>query len=783
VSILAGTVVRAGHGHAVAVPGFDFETASEAGYRWIPHATPSKAKWTGPDGAAKGDKGLEVVGRRNYVKHPTFRVLSLCWDLMNGAGLGTWYPNTDTWKLPPGTTIEHLRHYATIRPHAHPWALLLHVAAGGTVEAWNAGFEYDVWNEHCVETYGWPPLVLDQLRCAAAKARAHAGPGKLERFGDVFNLKVKKDKGGKDLLDLFSVPQKPTRKQPKFWVYPHDDPANFAKLLSYNGTDVLTEAEASLRTPDLSPDELQFWRTDQRINLRGIPYDEQGLDNCIAVVEQTYAKYNAELRTLTNGAVSEASKIDDIKDWLNARGVRVDSLAKDKLDELVKDMRKGAYANSAELRVLEIRQLLGAASIKKLFAIRNQGYRGRLYDLYIFFGARTGRWTGAGPQPQNLPSGLFHSLPEVEAALAVIAKRDLAAVEAAYPKNPALEVIGSVLRGLLMAAPGFELICSDFTAIEGVVTAALANEAWRLEVFHTHGMIYEASAAVIAGVPFDDFVKHRLDTGGVAEYVNGKLMGIQGGAHHPLRKKLGKFAELASGFGGWIPAWCNFGADEYMTEDQIKTAIKAWRKASPNIVELWGGQSRGWGRDRQPELYGLEGAAIMACHPEYRGCSFSPKSNPGIEYQMSAVDDILYCRVPSGGILTYHRPRLEPSKQTWQPPWAVSLSYEGDNKNPQAGPIGWIRMDLYGGKQLENIVQKEARYIHAKGLVRLEQAGYRPIIHSHDEPCGEVPMGWGSVEEFEALMTEYARIPGTFCYGWPIKAKGGWRGPRYGKFD
>jgi DNA polymerase len=127
--------------------------------------------------------------------------------------------------------------------------------------------------------------------------------------------------------------------------------------------------------------------------------------------------------------------------------------------------------------------------------------------------------------------------------------------------------------------------------------------------------------------------------------------------------------------------------------------------------------------------------------------------------------------VPSGGYLTYHRPRLSPAKQSWRPPWEESISYEGDNKNPKMGPIGWIRMDLYGGKQMENIVQKEARAIHADGLVNLDRAGYRPVLHSHDEPCGE------------AHMTRIARTPGTFCYGWPIKAKGGWRGPRYGKFE
>jgi len=779
-ALRAGQTVPVGFGHATVLPTMDFETASEAGYEW----DADKRKWRAPRGAAQNKIGLEVVGRRNYIKHPSFRILSLRWDLMDGAGLGCWYPNVHTKPLPPGLTVDQLRAHAQADPWAHPWALLIHVAQGGAVhpvESWNSGFEFDVWNEYAVPTYNWPPLLLENTRDAMAKARAHAMPPKLERFGDVANLSIKKDKRGKDLLDKFSVPQNPTRKQPKLWILPQDDPQDFAALLEYNGTDVLSEAEASLRTPDLPPEELQFWLTDQRINLRGLQIDVTAMENCIAVVEQAYEKYNAELNRLTGGSIESAAKTKKLGEWLRARGVDIDSMKEEAVDAMLADMRKRGQQGTVEYRVLELRSLLGSASIKKLYAFKHQNYRGRLYDLYSYFAARTGRWTGNGPQPQNLPSGLFHTLEEVERALGIISHRCLELVEYHYPKNTALEVVASCLRGLIIAAPGYELICSDYTAIEGVVTAALSGEEWRLEVFRTHGMIYEASAAKIAKIPFDEFVKHRLDTGGVAEYVNGKLMGIMGGKHHPLRKKLGKFAELGSGFGGWIGAWCNFGADEFLTEDEIKEAILAWRADSPNIVETWGGQSRGRKRDARPELFGLEGAAIAAV--KYPGRAFSPGTNPGIVYQMSVVDDILYCRVPSGGYLTYHRPRLEPAKQSWRPVWEQSLSYEGDNKNQAMGKVGWIRMDLYGGKQMENIVQKEARYIHASGLVNLERAGYRPVLHSHDEPCGEVPIGWGSVEEFESLMTQIARTPGTFCYGWPIKAKGGWRGPRYGKFD
>lgn len=779
---LRGQIFPVGYGFTTALPGFDWETKSGAGYHW----DEAKQKWASPPGAAKGKKGLEIVGRKNYINHPSFGVLALAYDLLDGQGLRKWYPNAATVHLALPESVRS-------NPWAHPWPLIEYVANGGLIAAWNSGFEFDVWNDYCVPTWGYPPLLLEQTRCDMAKARAHGAPGALGRFGEVFHLKHQKDKDGTQLLNKFSVPQNPTKKRPGVWIHPHEEPEDFAKLLNYNGTDVLSETEAALRTPDLSPDELQIWMVDQRINQRGIQIDVVAMENCIAIVEQAYAKYNAELQTLTGDAVQAASELDQIKAWLSKRGVMCPSLKEEVLDEMVADMRKpeSGYASSAELRVLEIRQLLGSASIKKLFSFRHQNYLGRLYDLYSYFAARTGRWTGNGPQPQNLPSGLFHTLAEVERALSIIQYRCLELLEYEYPKHGALEIIGSVLRGLLIAAPGHELICSDYTGIENVVAAALAGEEWVLEVYRTHGMMYEATAANIAKIPFSDFIKHRTDTGGAAVYKDGKLMEIvagpdgRAGAHHPLRKKLGKFGVLGSQFGGWILAWKNFGADEYLTDEEIKQSILSWRDSNPNIVETWGGQSRGRFRDAYPELYGLEGAAIAAIqHP---GKAFSPTTvkgvGKGVIYQMSVAEDILYCKVPSGGFLTYHRPRIEGSKRDWANPWELQWSYEGDNKNPKMGPIGWIRMNNYGGKQFENVVQKEARTIHASGLVNLENAGYRPVLHSHDEPCGEVPIGWGTIEDFEAHMCRIAYTPGSFCYGWPIGAKGGWRGPRYGKFE
>ena len=534
----------AGLGIATEWPSFDFETYSEAGFAWDAAAS----KWRTPEGAPKTSRGLSVVGVRVYVEHPSFDVLSLAYDLRDGCGPCVWRPGMPV-----------------------PAPLLAHVHAGGILSGWNTEFELTVWNHHCVHRYGWPALRIEQLRCSMAKARVHGLPGKLENAGRVLELPPEqcKDPDGKRLLKKFSEPRNPTKKDARTRVRPNDEPLEAAKLFSYNAQDLLAEWAVGVRCPDLSPDELAIWFADQRINQRGIQVDLKAVDDCIAIVTQAYARYNAELYALTGWTVKAASEVAALKRWLEMHGCPMVDLDDEAVSAKLNALEQ--VPRDAEMdrvyRVLKIRSMLGSASIKKLFAFKLQASaKGRLHGLYQYFAARTGRWTGNGPQPQNLPRGKFKSFADVERCLEVIGLRCLELVEFYY--DDALEAVSSCLRALLIAAPGHDLICSDYSAIEGVVTAALAGEEWRLEVFRTHGMIYEMSAAKIMSIDFNEFVEHKKRTG----------------HHHPMRQTLGKVAELASGFGGWIGAWERFGADEFLSRDEIKRAILAWRRESPMIV-------------------------------------------------------------------------------------------------------------------------------------------------------------------------------------------------------
>lgn len=688
----------------------DFETYSEAGYVF----NKATRKWEGLLNANK--KGISAVGAAVYAKHPSTRILSLAYKLPD-QDVKLWTPDLplpfDLWNLEDA------------------WYK----------EAWNVSFERWIWEEVAVKKYGFMGQLPSQWRCAMAKSRAYALPGSLAECGKVLQTSIQKDKEGTRLLNKFSIPRNSTTKDSRLRITPHDDITDAALLYKYNTQDVAAEIEISQRVPDLSSFELKFWQCDQAINHRGVQIDVLNVLNCISIIEQAHDKYNKELTILTNGAVKKASEIARIRKWALSLGVETISLDEEHIEQLLKNPLLLPQIR----RVLEIRQLIGSAAVKKLYAMLNQCTKeGRIHDLFVYHSARTGRAAGMGVQPQNLPRGEEGF--DVELALNTISTGSLNAVEKAY--GNATTAVSNCLRGMFIAKPGCELISSDYSAIEAVVLAELAGEEWRREVFRTHGKIYEMSASKISGVSLEEILAGY-------DPITKK--------HHPLRK-LGKVAELASGYGGWIKSWLNFKADEFMDAEEILKSVKAWRNASPAIVEFWGGQQK----EYQTNYFGLEGAAVQAVL--YPKEIFSVRD--WIMFYMK--DGVLQCQLPSSRCLTYHKPRLESSTRR---PGTYDLSFEGWNTNPKEGPLGWTRMFLYAGRLTENVVSGTARDILAPAIVNLEEAGYPIVLHVHDEIVAEVPRGTKSLEEFERIMST---MP-AWAKDWPVVAKGGWIGKRYCK--
>ncbi len=287
----------------------DFETRSEAGYVWDATA----AKWQALPGAPSGKKGLPVVGAAVYATHPTTDVLSAAYKL--GAGPRLWRPGD-----PPPTDL---------------W---LHVIQGGLLESWSSSFEHWIWNHICVPRYGWPSLPLRQLRCAMAKARAHALPGSLEAAGKVLAAGgavglQQKDPDGARLLKRFSMPRNPTLKDPRLWIPPDPADPDTAALYRYNVQDIVAEADISARCPPIEGEELEYWLCDQAINYRGVAIDLPGVENCIAIIEEAHAAGNARLYELTGGEVARASEVSRLTAWLHGQGVHMDSLDEEHVTE------------------------------------------------------------------------------------------------------------------------------------------------------------------------------------------------------------------------------------------------------------------------------------------------------------------------------------------------------------------------------------------------------------------------------------------------------------------
>jgi len=754
----AGTKLYLESGISTIIADLDFETYSDAGYVF------DGKKWSALPNAKKA--GISAVGAARYSEHESTEVICLAYDLKDGKGPRQWQPGQEL-----------------------PRDLFAHIEQGGLLEAWNVSFERWILKNVCIPKYNFPPVSLSQLRCAAAKSRAHGLPSSLDDAGQALNIKNKKLKDGTRLIKKFCCPHNITKKNYDARIYPHYEPEDGAKLLEYNRIDIKAEAELSSYIPDLQPFALKVWLCDQAINERGVAADLPMINACISIIEQVQKKYNSQLPELTGGMVTSATQVARIKKFAASLGVRITSLDKEATADLLdsdipEELRK----------VLKIREFIGKAAVKKTYAMRNMICKdGRVKDLFIFHSARTGRAAGAGVQPQNMPNGgpkvyrcarcvkyykaescpwcgyveeLDETCDSVQPdlhewtaeaandAFEIIRHGSLELLEFYF--TDAISTISGCLRGLFIAPPGHDLICSDYSAIEAVCLAFLAGERWRMDVFRTHGKIYEESASRLTGVTREEMARHLGETG----------------SHHSVRK-LGKVAELSSGYGGGLGAWLRFGADEFMSEEEIQDAVRAWRKASPAVVELWGGQRRS--KRGASEYFGLEGMAILAVLNAPHAYSFR-----GISYQV--LGDALYCTLLSGRKLTYHQPRLAVSSHEHRA-GLYELSYSGWNSNPQNGPLGWCRIDTYGGALAENVCQATAFDILANALVNLESGClYRVVLHVHDEIVAEVREGKGSVQELESIMSDMPSWAVDKDGGpWPVKARGGWRAKRYSK--
>lgn len=378
-------------------------------------------------------------------------------------------------------------------------------------------------------------------------------------------------------------------------------------------------------------------------------------------------------------------------DWIEEQeGWRPSSLDKESREELLQEI-----ISPQTQKLLELKNLISKTSVKKYEAMLNMSSEdNRARGMFQFYGAnRTGRFTGKGIQLQNLPQ---NHIDDLDTARQFVKNKDLDALEIFY-RNPS-DVLSQLIRTAFIAEKNCRFIVADFSAIEARVIAWLANEKWRMKIFEEGGDIYCASASAMFKVPVE---KH--------------------GVNRELRQK-GKIAELACGYGGGVNALKAFGADKMGLSDfEMESIIKKWRESSPNICRLW----------REVEFNAEQ--AIKTKKPmQYKNLSFE-------------IDgDFLFISLPSGRKISYAYPRiaLENDKE--------NICYSGTIQTPGS----WGRNFTWGGKLVENIVQATARDCLAESMLKLDKAGYKIVMHVHDEIISEMPENRGSLKEVVKIMSE-----------------------------
>lgn len=585
--------------------------------------------------------------------------------------------------------------------------------AGQRLFAHNATFERYIWQYVCRPKYGWPPVCGTQWYCTAAHCAEYALPRSLEGAGNALGLATRKDKEGHRLMLKLCKPRRPSKNNSAEW---HAGAEELQRLGDYCARDVDSDRAIYDVLPPARIQEREVWLLDQKINDRGIPVDVGTATAAIALLNEYANTLHVELYTLTGGRVKTAKQRDLLLSWLNDWGLNIGDVRAATVEACLADDSIQGDAR----RVLEIRRELGRASTAKYQAILDRADAdGRIRDAHLYHGAATGRWSGKGFQPQNLPRGSL-SVKDVATATACIRTRDPQLLDMVF--GSVTTPLASCLRSMVCAGPGKQLLVCDFASIEARVLAWLAGEDWLLGKFRDGGDIYIAMASRIYGVAEEEVTKQQRHIGKVACLGLGYGMGSE------------KFRATCEAYGITI--------DTEFSESVVRT----YRAVNKCITQWW--------RD-------LNTAALSTVLTGATNVS-------RVKYYIDGR--FLLCELPSGRRLAYCDPRVD---EVYTPfGLRPQLSYMSANSFTRK----WERTRTYGGKLAENIVQAVARDFQAAAIVRLEGNAYPVIIHAHDEAVCELPVGVGSVREMEAIMCE---LP-LWGEGCPI-AVAGFEAERYRK--
>lgn len=582
--------------------------------------------------------------------------------------------------------------------------------------AFNAAFEF-----YCLSKF-WETRI-EQWHCTMVHALYCGYPGSLDAVGKAMELPQDKRKmaAGKALIRYFCIPCKPTKANGgRLRNYPRHDKGKWNLFKEYCRQDVETERtiKNQLDKYPVPEHEHYLWTIDQAMNIGGVGVDTQLIHGAIAVHEQVSSQLKSKAQEITG--LDNPNSVAQLKEWIMENSdLEIESLNKKTIAELLETDAGG----DAVQEMLKIRQEYAKTSIKKYTAMDAAVCSdGRIRGLLQFYGAnRTGRFAGRLVQVQNLPRNYLETL---DYARELVKARKVEALRLIYGNIP--DTLSQLIRTAFVPGEGCRFVVADFSAIEARVISWLASEEWRLQVFRTHGKIYEASASSMFGVDIDLIKK--------------------GNPEYALRAK-GKVAELALGYQGSKGALIQMGALAMgIQEEELPDIVSRWRSANRRIVDLW---------------YSIERCAVDCV--KTGKASALPK---GIYFTRD--ENYLMITLPSGRRLFYYHPEVHPNERGYDQIW-----YTGVNQKTKK----WETIETYGGKLTENIVQAVARDCLTDAMEHLTGAGYKINFHIHDEVILECPnSSTQSLEEAIRIMC----IPPVWAEGLPLNADG-FEGPYYKK--
>lgn len=595
------------------------------------------------------------------------------------------------------------------------------------IYAHNAPFEMFLSEYRMGADLAIAPPPLEAWRCTAAMARKAGLRSSLADLGDDLGLQQLKFGIGYALIRKFSIPQKGTDE----FTAPSSEREEFLKMLHYCKQDVRSEREAHhrLKPFELKGLALEAFLFDLRLNRRGFPVNVMALQHAQSIIEAKQAQVAAEFSKLTGLQPTQRDKVKELLELMygvklkNMKGETLDaylSYHEDPDEDADDELLNSEIDTDDETakRIVELYKQVRFAAVKKirtmLDCVCEDGY---IRGMFTWHGAGTGRWTAQKVQPQNFRSPKVADADDIYSMICSGASAE----DIEMVHGNVLEAIANCIRNFIHGP--WDIYDADYSAIEARIVAWLANEKWRMEVFKTHGKIYEASACEMFGLRMEQVTK-------------------------AIRQK-GKIAELALGYQGAVGAMKTMGALKMgLKEIELYEIVTAWRDANPQIVQTW------------EDLETAARNAVLNPGQRFTACAdriaFCTKKVAGIPY--------LLMQLPSGRNIAYPHPKIESVPAPWDPKRTIdALTYYGQLPNGKK----WGRVSLYGGKILENATQGIAADVMSHGSVNAERLGFAIFMLVHDQALASCP-ATPDLEKFLQALTE---LP-EWADGLPLKADG-----------